>query len=131
MENQTSIEEQEIDLIELAGKIWKRRKFVFKAAGIGIILGLIVAFSIPKEYETKVKLSPENSEISKTGQLGGLAAMAGINLGGAAGPDALVPDIYPDIVSSTPFLLELINIPVEGEDGEKKMSFYEYMDVHQ
>lgn len=124
-------EEQEIDLIELAGRIWKRRKFVFKVTGIGVVLGLIVAFSIPKEYETKVKLSPENSEVSKTGQLGGLAAMAGINLGGAAGPDALVPDIYPDIVSSTPFLLELINIPVESEDGEKKMSFYKYMDEHQ
>ena len=132
MEERLSVEEeQEIDLIELAEKIWKRRRFVFKAAAIGIVVGLVVAFSIPKEYVTGVKLSPENTEVSKTGQLGGLAAMAGINLGGAVGPDALVPDIYPDIVSSTPFLLELINIPVESADGKKKMSFYEYMDEYQ
>lgn len=41
-------EEQEIDLIELAQKVWAERKLVFKACGIAALIGLVVAFSIPK-----------------------------------------------------------------------------------
>lgn len=124
--------EQEIDLIELAQKVWKERKFILKACGIGVLVGLVVAFSIPKEYKTTVKLSPENSESNKAGQLGGLAAMAGINLGGmSTGSDALTPELYPDIVQSTPFLLELVNIPVETQKGNLKTTFYDYIEKHQ
>ena len=47
-------EEQEIDLIELAQKVWASRKLVFKASGIAALVGLVVAFSIPKEYSTSV-----------------------------------------------------------------------------
>ena len=53
-------EEQEIDLIELAQKVWASRKLVFKACGIAALVGLVVAFSIPKEYSTSVTLAPES-----------------------------------------------------------------------
>lgn len=126
------LEEQEINLIELIQKIWKKRWFILKACGIGAIIGLVVAFSIPKEYKTEVKLSPENALGNRIGQFGGLAAMAGINLGNAAsGNDALSVNLYPDIVKSTPFLLELINVPIETKDGKIKTSFYEYITQHQ
>ena len=36
-------EEQEIDLIELAQKLWKERKFLLKGCGIAVVVGLIVA----------------------------------------------------------------------------------------
>lgn len=49
---------------------------------------MIVAFSsIPKEYTTTVKLAPETQDAAKKSSLGGLAAMAGINLNAAAGAD--------------------------------------------
>lgn len=124
--------EDEIDLIELVQKFWKERKFILKVCGIGIVIGLVIAFSIPKEYKTEVKLAPENTSATKVGQLGGLAAMAGINLNNAANSgDALLPELYPDIVQSTPFLLELINIPVETKDGRLKMKFFDYIQYHQ
>ena len=44
-------EEQEIDLIELAQKLWKERKFLLKGCGIAVVVGLIVAFSIPNYGE--------------------------------------------------------------------------------
>ena len=83
-------EEQEIDLIELAQKLWKERKFLLKGCGIAVVVGLIVAFSIPKEYTTTVKLAPETQDAAKKSSLGGLAAMAGINLNAAAGADASI-----------------------------------------
>ena len=57
---------------------------------------------------------------------GGLASMAASFLGAGAGmsgdgSDALNASLSSDIVSSTPFLLELLsmNVPVDGEESEK------------
>ena len=123
---------QEIQLFDVVYKLWKKRKRLLLLAVIGGIGGLIIAFSIPKEYRTEVKLSPENSENNKMGQLGGLAAMAGINLSsGSGGSDALYPELYPDIVSSTRFLLELVNVPVKDNNGKYETTFYDYMQSYQ
>ena len=58
--NTTPAEEQEIDLIELAQKVWINKKFVLKVCGIAAVIGVIVAFSIPNEYSTTVKLVSES-----------------------------------------------------------------------
>ena len=123
-------EEQEIDLVELALKLWKERKFLLKLGGIGAVIGLIVAFSIPKEYTTTVKLAPEMQDAKKS-SLSGLAAMAGINLQSNAGADAISPDLYPDVVQSTPFLLELFPVQVTNKDQDLSVSLYDYMNDHQ
>lgn len=120
-------EEQEIDLIELAQKVWAERKLVFKACGIAVLVALVVAFSIPKEYLTNVTLAPETAEKGASGSVGALAAMAGINLGSSAGEDALSPELYPDIVSSTPFLVDLFNIRVRDEEGRIDTTLYAYL----
>ena len=54
-------EEQEIDLMELFLKVWDQRKLVLKVCGIAAIIGIIVAFSIPKEYTTNVTLAYEST----------------------------------------------------------------------
>ena len=38
--------EAEIDLLELAQKLWAERKLILKWCGIAAIVGLVVAFSI-------------------------------------------------------------------------------------
>lgn len=125
-------EEKEIDLIELAQKVWAGRKLILKACGIALVVGLVVAFSIPKEYTTKVTLAPETSSgKSGLGGMGALAAMAGINIGSGSGEDALSPELYPDIVSSTPFLLELFDVKVVSRKGTLETNLYDYLDEHQ
>ncbi|WP_300693174.1 Wzz/FepE/Etk N-terminal domain-containing protein [uncultured Bacteroides sp.] len=124
-------EEQEIDLMELAAKVWAERKLVFKACGYAIIVGLIVAFSIPREYSTSVTLAPESTGKSAGGSMGALAAMAGINMGASIGEDALSPDLYPDIVSSTPFLIELFDVKVKDDKEMVDTTLYVYLDEHQ
>lgn len=47
-----------------------------------------------------------------------LAAMAGINMNASSSADAIYPDLYPDIVSSTPFITDLFNIPVKDLEGK-------------
>ena len=124
-------EEQEIDLIELAQKVWAERKLVFKACGIAVIVALVVAFSIPKEYATSVTLAPETGGKSASGSIGALASMAGINLGASSGEDALSPELYPDIVSSTPFLTSLFDVRVTSEEAEVDTTLYAYLKDYQ
>ena len=122
--------EQEIDLIELAQKLWSERRLILKVCGVAVVVALVVAFSIPKEYSTTVTLAPEISSRSNS-SMGALAAMAGINLRNASGEDALSPELYPDIVSSTPFMLDLFNVRVKSQDSKIDTTLYNYMEKHQ
>ena len=45
--------------MEILHKIIGIRKTIYKAAGIGLLLGIIVGFSVPKKYTVNVTLSPE------------------------------------------------------------------------
>lgn len=120
-------EEIEIDLMDILRKIISIRKSIYKAAGIGLVIGIIIAISIPKEYTVEVILSPEMGS-DKAGGLSGLAASflgSGVTMGD--GTDALNASLSPDIVSSTPFLLELstMNISVFKD---KNMTLESYLD---
>jgi len=111
-------EEIEIDLIGILRKIIGIRKTIYKAAGIGLVIGIIVAISIPKQYTVEVTLSPEMGN-TKAGGLSGLAAsFLGTGMAINEGTDALNASLSADIVSSTPFLLELSTMKIPALEGE-------------
>lgn len=119
---------KEIDLLELAKKIWDRRRMVIKWCAVGAVIGIIVAFSIPKTYVTSVKLAPEkNDGKSASANLGALAAMAGVSIGNS-GSDAIYPKLYPDIVQSVPFCTSLFNVPLVNAKGDKHFTVAEYFE---
>lgn len=122
-------EEKEIDLLELFGKLWKAKRTLIWAGVVGIVAGLVVAFSIPKTYPVTVTLAPElaNSKMGSAGGLGALASMAGINLNNTGSTDAVNPMLYPEIVSSVPFVTGLFNVPVTTEEDEK-LTFRDYLE---
>ena len=127
LHNNQNDDEVEIDLMDLLRKVIGIRKKIYKAAGIGLVIGVIVAISIPKQYTVEVTLSPEMGN-NKGGGLSGLAASflgSGVSMGD--GTDALNASLSADIVSSTPFLLELSNIKVPVS-GSEKISLSSYLD---
>ena len=120
-------DEMEIDLMDILRKIISIRKTLYKAAGIGLIMGIIVAFSIPKQYTVKVTLSPEMGNSKGTNGIAGLAASflgSGATIGD--GTDALNASLSSDIVSSTPFLLELLdmNVPSAKKVEQTSLEYY-------
>ena len=123
-------QEEEIDLLELALKVWAERKWILKCCGYAVIVGLVIAFSIPKEYTATATIAPELSDGKSGGGLSSLAAMAGINMNASSSADAIYPDLYPDIVSSTPFITDLFNIPVKDLEGKIDTTLYCYLDEH-
>ncbi len=131
-ENKQSGAEQDIDIIAIARYLWSKRKLLIKSSIIAILAGLIIAFSIPKEYTTTIKLMPEtNNPANKMGNLGGLAAIAGIDLNSTTSPDAISPELYPDVVHSTPFLLELFPEQVTNKKKTLSVSVFDYLAEHQ
>lgn len=119
--------EKEIDLLALANKLWLSKVLVSKFLVIGLIFGLVVAFSIPKEYTTTVVLTPE-SQSGGSGTMGSLAALAGINLPANVGTDPLAsPDLYPSVINSTPFLKGLLNIHVTDKKKDVDTTLYSYI----
>ena len=117
-------QDDEIDLLELAKKLWHDKFFILKWCGIAAVVGLVIAFSIPKEFTTTVKLSPEISG-NKPGN--SLSALAGIGIGNN-GNDAVFPELYPDIVSSVPFVVELFDVDVTDRKDELHTSLYDYIE---
>lgn len=120
-------DELEIDWMGIVRKIIAIRKTLYKAAGVGLVLGIIIALSIPKQYTVTVTLSPEMGGDKASG---GLASLASSFLGGgtSSSPDALNATLAPDIVASTPFILELFNIKVQTLDGELDTTLVAYLD---
>ena len=124
---------RDIEIVVLLRLLWQNKKILLRNCVIAFGLALIVAFSIPKEYTAKVILAPEMSGgmSGLSSNLGTWASMAGINMSNLSSNEAIFPDLYPEIVSSTPFLMEMMEVRVETLDGEVKANMYDYLDLYQ
>ena len=118
--------DDEIDLIALAKTFWSGRRTVLISILICGILGFFIAISSSKEFVATTIMVPSGSDGgSKLGGLGGLAAMAGINIGSATGSE-LSPTVYPQIISSLPYQLELMKTPLNFKELSKPVTFFDY-----
>lgn len=123
-------EDQEVDIKEIVNKLWDSRKRIIKACAIAIAVGLVVAFSIPKEYTSHASLAPEFASKNTLSNLGSYASMMGFNLpSNIQTRDAVYPDLYPDIIYSTPFITSMFNLPVTFVYRKDKVetSLYDYL----
>lgn len=129
MENQN----KEIDVIKLASKIIKNWKQLVICIVIGAIIGIIVALNTPKSYKAEVILAPEltSGGIGLNDNLAEMASNFGIDLGSKSNMDAIYPELYPDIFSSTDFLMNLYNIPVRLKEDSKTRTYYTHLTKEQ
>ena len=113
--------ETEIDLMEYALKLWAARKLLLKVFGIAILVGLVIAFTTPRQYTVNVKLAPELGNSKGGGALSSITSMlgmSGMNMGGSEA-DALNVTLYPDVVASTPFMMDMLDTQVKTMDEEE------------
>lgn len=117
---------EEIDLVEVIQKLWRNRKFVLKITVVFMILGILTALFSAKEYTANCTMVPQSSDKKMGGNLGGLAAIAGINLGDMGGGEVLSPKMYPKILSSVPFQKELMLTGIKFEEYEQPVRLIDY-----
>ena len=84
------IEEDEIDLRELWQTIVKGKKVIATVVVLVVSLTLVYALKMPNVYKSEVILIPTAEDSTPSlGGLGGLAAMAGVSIGGGG---SMTPD---------------------------------------
>lgn len=95
-------------------------------AGIGVFYSLM----LPVQFSSGAKVLPEIVQSSGSKLFGGfssIAGLAGLDIDNLGNTDAVRPNLYPDIVQSTPFVVHILNQPVTTKDGEKYPSLGHYL----
>ncbi len=116
--------EDSIDLIAIARKIWKERKFISKALISFFFVGCLFALLSPTEYTSQTTFVPQVSDDQTSGtnnKLGSLASLAGINIfqTDATGDSYLSPLVYTNIIDSEEFSLNLLDEELTNLKAEK------------
>lgn len=117
----------QVDLSELLKQLLAGRRLILKLTLFSVAIGLIIAFSIPREYTCPVKLAPEESRPGISGNISDLAAIAGLNIG-ISSEEGINQTLFPDIAHSTPFIAGLLEMNVTDKDGSTPMTLYYYLD---
>lgn len=104
-------EDEGIDLIALIKNLWDGRRTIIIWTCIFIALGLIAALTMQRKYTVKTVMVPQMNS-SGSSSLSSLASLAGFDLGSATSGSEISPLIYPQIVNSVPFRLELLYTPL-------------------
>ena len=123
---QATNDSDEIDLKEIIVKLWRKRKFILVVTGMFLLLGIFVALFSPVKYTASCTVVPQTKQ-STNSNLGGLAALAGINLGSTTSGEILSPNVYPEIIKSVPFTRAVMQTPISPAVGEGKIiTLYEF-----
>lgn len=127
VQQQTNFEEEEIDIMAIIMRLWEKRWFIIKVTCVFAVLGVFVAIFTPKEYTASCVVVPETKGGAFSGSsLGGLAAMAGINLGGANGGEMLSPLMYDKLMKNIDLRKELMQTPINWEEYEEPVTILDY-----
>lgn len=120
--------EIKIDYSVLFRILWKEKWWIGGVTAIVLIVGIVYALSAREEFESSGKILPEAQGPSSVSGLSSLVGLAGLNLGSmTAGNDAFRPDLYPEIINSTPFFQALFEARVRTSENEEMAfaAFYE------
>lgn len=101
--------DDEIDLRELFATLWRGKWIIIATTVLFAIAGVFYALSKPNIYQASVLLAPAQSEDGGSGisgQLGGLASLAGISLGGGGNNQIVMAKA---VLQSHAFLRDFIN----------------------
>ncbi|MGB1244530.1 MAG: Wzz/FepE/Etk N-terminal domain-containing protein [Porticoccaceae bacterium] len=109
--------DDEIDLRELFSVLWAGKKLIVGITAIFALVAVFYALSIPNQYRATAIVSPAQDGggglSGALGQLGGLASLAGVSIGGGESSEAQVAQ---EIMRSRGFIEEFIsenNLAVE------------------
>ena len=121
----------DIDLLALIRVIRTDKLWMGITLFAAAILGLAIAFGTPKEYRTSVMLAPETATSnSLTSNISSLASMVGMDMDFGKSSDAIYPELYPDLMQSTDFIVSLFPVTVETKDGSVETDYYDYLKNH-
>lgn len=128
-DQQAEDKNHEIDIVAIVKKVIKDKWSLLVFFIIFAVLGVAVALMTPRTYSTDVVVAPELSSGSMPEGLSDIASMVGVDLnnGNKSSVDAIYPQIYPDVISSNDFIVQLFNIPVTTEGAKNSKTYFDHI----
>lgn len=120
-----NLSNDKVDLIIIIKTIWNKRRFVVKITALFVIVGLLIAVTSKNEYKSST-LFTSTKESKTGGNLSNLASLAGINIGSSSSSNQISSTLYPKVVYSTPFLMELMEVKISFTEVEEKITYKDY-----
>ena len=125
MENQ--LKEDEIDLIALIKSLWISKKFIIKLTAAFAALGVVVALLSPIKYTASSTFIPQSSQAGSSSNLSGVASLVGISLGGNISSNEIPPSLYPQIIQSTTYKRDVLELPLKISSEKPSVLLKDYM----
>lgn len=116
-----------IDVFTLIKLLLNDRKKLCIYACVAGFIGAVLSFGVPRIYKTSVMLAPESSSGGLMGNISSLASMVGMDMNFGDSEDAIYPEIYPDLMQSTDFLVSLFDVRVVSKDKKIDTNLFDYM----
>ena len=114
------------ELFNLTKVISNNKRTFFLITFFFITLGVSYSLITPNLYKSTIIVVPQSNDKKVSGNLSGLAAMAGINIGSMSYGEVLSPNVYSKIISNINFQKELIYSKYNYLNIDYPISFYEY-----
>ena len=100
--------------------LWKEKWLILIITALITAGGAYYAFNAREEYVSEGKILPEmaNGSGSSLGGLASLVGMGGFELGLKSNTEAIRPDLYPSVIATVPFFLDLFDLSVSLKNGD-------------
>lgn len=119
---------EQIDLKAVIHRLIEKKVKMLLALFISAVVAIVIIFPVPRYYNSSVSLAPELGNLPNTGgSLASLASSMGFSMGQSMLSDAISPELYPKLMKSNNFVVNLINIPVRSADGKINTTYYNYL----
>lgn len=114
-------DELEIDWMGILTRLLKSWKKIVLWGFIFGVLGIVSALKMERKWGVTMTLAPELQSRS-SGSLGSIANMLGMgNMSLSPSTDAMNITLFPEITKSTPFLVDLLDVPLTSYVSEKQL----------
>ena len=124
---------KQIDFGKIFKSLKRRKRVYFYTLPATFVIASLLIICVPRYYQCEVTLAPELSEATNGmgSSLSSLASSFGVSMMNKLGKDAISPEFYPNVFSSTNFEVSLFNTKVKSTDGKISTTYYNYLRLMQ
>lgn len=112
-----------MDLFVFLQGIWNKRFFIIKSICIGLVLGILIGYSIPKQFQAETRFMIDEEQEQRDQGMS-IASLMGLNIKNIS--TGVPRDMYPEIAKSTDILIDLATINI-SLTREQEVSLFDYV----
>lgn len=105
-----------IDIVAFVKALWANKKVFFIGWPVTFVLACGIILCVPRKYVSETVLAPEYDYIN-TATLRNIARSANVDIPIGPTTDAILPDLYPDVIKSSAFLGNILRSTVHTKDN--------------